>query len=626
MMLSLLSLIPMLPLAGFALLALGGGRLSHRQIAWIGTGSVGASALVAALVGIDVLAGLPEKAHYRQTLWLWVDTAGFTAGVTWYLDALSLLMMVVITGIGFLIHLYSVEYMAGDEGYRRFFAYMNLFVASMLILVLADNLLLLYLGWEGVGLCSYLLIGFWYRQSKNGAAAQKAFLVTRAGDTAFAIALFMLFTTLGTLSIQQVQILAVAAWPAGSGIAVAVAALLLVGAIGKSAQLPLHVWLPDAMAGPTPVSALIHAATMVTAGVYLIARMHALFSLAPPVLHAVAVIGVLTLLGAACSALVQRDIKRILAYSTISQIGYMFLALGVGAWSAAMFHFLTHACFKALLFLAAGAVILSIHHEQDIGRMGGLRRDLRLPFWASLAGAGALSGVPIVTSGFFSKEWILEATWHSPLGGPWLWLGGAVGALLTGLYSFRLIFTVFFGPVTTAPQERRSAALSVPLVVLAILAITVGWLQWPHELGEVHLFTRFLSSALPVLDAPGEPGGMQTAAVSLLSVLGIALAAWLYLPTSKPANRLAHFPAALALRSLWLEGWRVDRIYEWLLLRPWQWITGDARDRIDTLYATLARMVADLHVMLSRTENGQVRWYAASMAMGALLLIGWIAL
>jgi NADH-quinone oxidoreductase subunit L len=625
MMVALLSLIPGFPMAGFALLALAGGHFSRRQIAWIGTGSVGASALVTALVAVEFLAGLPKTTHYRQTLWPWIDTAGFTAGVTWYLDALSLLMAVVITGIGFLIHLYSVEYMAGEEGYRRFFAYMNLFVASMLVLVLADDLLLLYLGWEGVGLCSYLLIGFWYRQSENGAAAQKAFLVTRAGDTAFAIALCILFATLGTLSIQQVQVLAVASWPAGSEIAVATAALLLVGAIGKSAQLPLHVWLPDAMAGPTPVSALIHAATMVTAGVYLIARLHALFSLAPPVLHAVALIGVVTLLGAACSALVQRDIKRILAYSTISQIGYMFLALGVGAWSAAMFHFLTHACFKALLFLAAGAVILSLHHEQDIGRMGGLRRDLRLPFWASLAGAGALAGVPFVTSGFFSKEWILEAAWHSPLGGPWLWFGGAVGALLTGLYSFRLIFTVFFGPVTTAPRERRSAALSLPLVVLAMLAVAIGWLQWPRELGEVHLFSRFLSSALPPLDAPSEPGGIQTTAVSLLSLVGIALAAWLYLPTPKPDPSVG-LSVTLALRRLWLEGWRVDQVYDWLVLRPWQWITRDARDRTDRVYETVADIVAGLHVVLSRTQTGHVRWYATTIAMGAIVLIGWIAL
>ncbi len=375
-MLRLLWLIPALPLAGFLVLALFGGRLSRRQVAWVGCGSVGTAALIAVLVGADFLRGFPDRTSYHQTLWNWIDTSGMTVGVSWYLDALSLLMVTVITGIGFLIHLYSVEYMSGTgeagvsapagragedhQGYARFFAYMNLFVAAMLTLVLADNLLLLYLGWEGVGLCSYLLIGFWYREPEYGVAAQKAFIVTRIGDTAFAVGLFILFTQLKSLSIQQVQTLAADAWPVGSNVAVIVTALFLAGAVGKSAQLPLQVWLPDAMAGPTPVSALIHAATMVTAGVYLIARMHSLFALAPPVLEAVAVIGLLTLLLAGCSALVQRDIKRVLAYSTMSQIGYMFLALGVGAWSAALFHFLTHSCFKALLFLAAGSVIHSL--------------------------------------------------------------------------------------------------------------------------------------------------------------------------------------------------------------------------------------------------------------------------
>jgi NADH-quinone oxidoreductase subunit L len=450
--------------------------------------------------------------------------------------------------------------------------------------------------------------------------------VTRAGDTAFAIALFLLFTTLGTLSIQELQTVAVAIWPAGSTLAVAVAALLLVGAVGKSAQLPLQVWLPDAMAGPTPVSALIHAATMVTAGVYLIARMHALFALAPPVQYAVAVIGVLTLLVAACSALVQYDIKRILAYSTISQIGYMFLALGVGAWSASLFHFLTHACFKALLFLAAGAVILSLHHEQDIRRMGGLRRHLPVPFWTSLAGAGALAGVPLITSGFFSKEWILGEVWSSPLGGPWLWLGGAVGALLTGLYSFRLIFTVFFGPVTTVPHERRSPAVYVPLTVLAGLAISVGWLQWPGEIGGIHLFDSFMSSSLPTVQTTSGPSGLATAAVSALSLLGIAFAALLYLPANKPVDRLTRVDAVRAVGRFWHDGWRFDRLYEWTVLRPWQSITRDARDRLDRLYDTVAASLVELHRLLSRTQTGHVRWYAATIAMGALILIGWIAL
>src|SRR5690242_11571626 len=381
-MLPLLWLIPTLPLIGFLLLALGGSYLGHRSIAVIGTGSVALSALIAILIGIDFIAAPPPGFVFRQEAWTWIAVVGFSPGIVFYLDALSLVMVLVVTVISFLIHLYSTEFMSRDEGYARFFAYMNLFVGSMCILVLADNLLFLYLGWEGVGLCSYLLIGFWYRDPANVRAANKAFIVTRIGDTAMAIGLFLLFTTLGTLDIQELMNRAAHDWPAGSTLAITAAALLLGGAVGKSAQLPLQTWLPDAMAGPTPTSALIHAATMVTAGVYLIARTNVLFALAPPVQLAVAVIGAATLLMAAFSALAQRDIKRVLAYSTISQIGYMFLALGLGAWSAAMFHFMTHAFFKALLFLAAGAVIQSLHHEQDMFRMGGLRHQIPLAFWS----------------------------------------------------------------------------------------------------------------------------------------------------------------------------------------------------------------------------------------------------
>jgi NADH-quinone oxidoreductase subunit L len=533
-MLQLVWFIPALPMAGFLLLTLLGHRLSTRHISWIGVGSVAAAAGIAGIVAIEFVRVLPQTTWYRSTLWIWIDTAGMTVGISYYLDALSLLMTLVITGVGFLIHLYSTEYMSGDEGYRRFFAYMNLFVANMLILVLADNLLLLYVGWEGVGICSYLLIGFWYRESENGAAAQKAFIVTRIGDTAFAVGLLILFAQFTTLSIQEVQALALQAWPVGSGIALAVAVLLLAGAVGKSAQLPLQVWLPDAMAGPTPVSALIHAATMVTAGVYLIARMHVLFDLAPAAQYAVAIIGVLTLLLAGMSALVQRDIKRILAYSTISQIGYMFLALGVGAWSAGLFHFLTHACFKALLFLAAGAVIVSLNHEQDIFRMGGLRRALPLTFWTFLIGAAALSGLPLVTSGFYSKDWILWSAWSSVQGGLWLWLGGVIGALLTGLYIFRLIFLVFFGDLRSAPNRRPGLAMSIPLVVLAGLSLAVGFLEIPHTLGDVPLFSRYLAYSLPMPDTiPGlaeSTEAMQQVAVSLAALLGMGLAVILLTP------------------------------------------------------------------------------------------------
>ncbi len=427
-MLNLLWLIPTLPFAGFVLLALAGRRLGRNAVAAIGVGSVTLSALVTGIVAMGFLQHPPPAQRYTQTLWTWMDVNGFAPAIAFHLDALSLVMVLVVTFVGAIIHLYSVEFMREEEGYSRFFAYMNLFVGSMLVLLLADNLVLLYVGWEGVGLCSYLLIGFWYKDPANGRAARKAFIVTRIGDTAFAVGLFLLFTHLGTLHIQELMRNAAQQWPVGSSLAIAASALLLGGAVGKSAQIPLQTWLPDAMAGPTPVSALIHAATMVTAGVYLIARMHGLFLLAPPVMFAVAVVGAVTLLLAGFSAVTQRDIKRVLAYSTISQIGYMFLALGVGAFSAAIFHFLSHAFFKALLFLAAGAIIYSLHHEHDLFKMGGLRKLLPVTFWVFMIGALALAGLP-PTGGFASKGLILSETWTSPAGQS-LALGGRTARCL----------------------------------------------------------------------------------------------------------------------------------------------------------------------------------------------------
>ncbi|HUJ70013.1 MAG TPA: NADH-quinone oxidoreductase subunit L, partial [Syntrophorhabdales bacterium] len=363
----LLWLIPAIPFGGFLLLALGGKRFPRGVVAAFGAGSIGLSMVASFVVAGAFIRGgcLP----FSQALWTWIASDGFTPAFGFYLDGLSLVMVLVVSVVGFLIHLYSIGFMMGDEGYSRFFAYMNLFVGSMLLLVLSDNLLALYLGWEGVGLCSYLLIGFWYREPEKVRAAMKAFVVTRVGDTAFAIGLFVLFTGLGTLQIQEIGQKASAVWGTGSLLAAAAALLLLGGAVGKSAQIPLQTWLPDAMAGPTPVSALIHAATMVTAGVYLIARMNALYMLAPQARLIVAIVGAVTLLIAGASALTQKDIKRVLAYSTMSQVGYMFLALGVGAWSAAIFHFVTHACFKALLFLSAGVVIRALGNEHDIFRM-----------------------------------------------------------------------------------------------------------------------------------------------------------------------------------------------------------------------------------------------------------------
>jgi len=431
-MLELLWLVPVIPFIGFLILTLTCGKLPQVPAGIIGAGSIGLSFLVALFVGMQFSA--TEASSFSQTLWTWMSVGDFDAGFTFYLDGVSMVMMYVITGIGFLIHVYATGYMNGDPSFARFFSYMNLFVSAMLILVLADNLVLLFMGWEGVGLCSYLLIGFWYKDPNNGYCARKAFVMTRVGDAFMALGLFALFVSTGTLNIQEAMLNAEMEWEVGSGIATAVTLLLLGGAVGKSAQLPLQTWLPDAMAGPTPISALIHAATMVTAGVYLIARTHVLYTLAPEIQYLVGVIGAITLLMAGFTALTQSDIKKVLAFSTVSQIGYMFLALGVGAWNSAIFHLMTHAFFKALLFLTAGSIILAMHHEQDIFKMGGLRKDLPWSHWLFLIGTLGLVAFPGF-SGFFSKEEILASALANHDGGFILFLAGMLGAVMTYLYS-----------------------------------------------------------------------------------------------------------------------------------------------------------------------------------------------
>ena len=468
---------------------------------------------------------------------------GFSPSIAFTLDALSAVMILVVTGIGFLIHLYSTRFMIDEEGYSRFFAYMNLFVGSMLILVLASNLLLLYLGWEGVGLCSFLLIGFWYTDPENGRSARKAFIVTRIGDVSLAVGLFLIATTLGTLEVQEIAQRAAAAWPVGSTLAVAAAALLLGGAVGKSAQLPLQTWLPDAMAGPSPVSALIHAATMVTAGVYLIARMNALFSLAPSVQLAVAIIGAAGILVGGLSAVTQRNIKRVLAYSTMSQLGYMFLALGIGAWSGAIFHLVTHAFFKSLLFLGAGVVILAVNHEHDIYAMGGMAKKSPFAFWTFLIGGLALAAIPPTTAGLASKDLILATAWQSGPTGRVFWALGVAGVFITSVYIFRLLFLVFAGEPRTLPHHEGHAGghaagadgmqaggiMGVPLAILAVLCVGGGLLGLPKALGGAPHLVSFLDTALPVANV-AEPSS-QTEWMLLIiseaaSLLGIPLG-WL---------------------------------------------------------------------------------------------------
>jgi NADH-quinone oxidoreductase subunit L len=624
-MLELLWLIPALPFAGFLVLLLGGRLLPRAGIAAVGVGSVGLSCAFAFAVASGFIGRTPPVHFYVQRLWTWMSVGGFTPEIALYLDALSLVMMLVVTFVGFLIHLYSAEFMSEEEGYGRFFAYMNLFVGSMLTLVLADNLLLLYLGWEGVGLCSYLLIGFWYKDPANGRSARKAFVVTRVGDTAMSVGLFLLFTNLGTLQIQELMRLAAERWPVGSGLAVAAAALLLVGALGKSAQLPLQTWLPDAMAGPSPVSALIHAATMVTAGVYLIARTHVIFALAPPVQEAVAVIGALTLLMAGFSALTQTDIKRVLAYSTISQIGYMFLALGVGAWSAAIFHFMTHAFFKALLFLGAGILISGLHHEHDMFKMGGLRSQVPVTFWTFLIGASSLSALPLVTAGFYSKDLILFGAWASPAGSRWLWAAGLFGAFLTSLYTFRMVFVTFFGEAKMQVTRRPGGAMTVPVVVLAVLSVCAGFIELPSSLGGVSVFTDFLGTALPGEIIRRGAAGAETElmlAASAASVAGIILAYLFFFGADRAADRLYGMAPVRLLHRFWRSGWGFDWFYDFFLVRPFTWLARTNRDDgIDLIYLGTIWGAGRLSGLLGRSQNGKVRVYAAGIALGAVVAI-----
>ena len=569
-MIRLLWLIPALPFASALILVLIGSRLSKRVAAAVGAGSIGLSAVITILVAASFITSPPPANSYTQILWTWISVDGFRPQIGLYLDPLSLVMLLVVTFVGFLIHVYSAEFMIEDGDYSRFFAYMNLFVASMLMLLLGNNLLLLYLGWEGVGLCSYLLIGFWYRDPANGRAARKAFILTRVGDTAMSIGLYLLFTQLGTLGIQDLMQRASAQWPSGSTYAVAAAFLLLGGAVGKSAQLPLQVWLPDAMAGPTPVSALT-----------------------------------------------QHDIKRILAYSTISQIGYMFLALGVGAWQAAMFHFVTHAFFKALLFLGAGVIINAVDDEHSIFRMGGLRKELPVTFWTFLIAGCSLAGLPFVTAGFFSKDLIIWDAWSAQNGHPAFWIAGILGALLTALYTFRLIFRVFFGPLGIAVTKRPGYRMTIPLVVLAFLSVVGGYFREP-------LF-GFLHSALPsTIEA--HTGGLteirSETIAGLIFLIGLYFAYLFHLQKRNWADALVSGPVGRSLHQWWFADWGFDWIYDKVFVQPFVWASEiNKSDFIDAFYTGVAWLAQWFYRGLSRTETGRVRWYAAGMAAGSVLFL-----
>ncbi|BCR24457.1 NADH-quinone oxidoreductase subunit L [Aquipseudomonas alcaligenes] len=607
---NLLFLTLLFPLLGWFLLAFSRGRLSENTAALIGVGSVGLAALSAAWVVFQFLS-LPAGGVYTQTLWQWMNVGNLAPSFTLHLDGLSATMLGVVTGVGFLIHLFASWYMRGEEGYSRFFAYTNLFIFSMLLLVLGDNLLVLFFGWEGVGLCSYLLIGFYYKHVPNGNAALKAFIVTRIGDVFLMIGLFLLFLNLGTLNIQELMVLAPQKYVAGDTWLWVATLMLLGGAVGKSAQLPLQTWLADAMAGPTPVSALIHAATMVTAGVYLIARTHGLFLLTPEILELVGIVGGVTLVLAGFAALVQTDIKRILAYSTMSQIGYMFLALGVQAWDAAIFHLMTHAFFKALLFLASGAVIHACHHEQNIFKMGGLWKKLPLAYASFVVGGAALAALPLVTAGFYSKDeilWEAFASGHSEL-----LYAGLAGAFLTSIYTFRLIFIAFHGEQKTEAHAGHGLAHNVPLATLIVLSTFVGALITPP-----------LAGVLPqsIGHAGGEAKHGLEIASGAIALAGILLAALLFLGKRTFATTVAQSAPGRFLSAWWFAAWGFDWLYDKLFVQPYLLICRLlGRDPIDLSIGLVPRLARGGNALLARSQTGQVRWYATSIAGGAVLVL-----
>jgi NADH-quinone oxidoreductase subunit L len=565
-------------------------------------------------------------------LWGWIEAGKFHAELGLRLDALSGVMVMIVTGVGALIHLYSVGYMAHDEDFARFFTYMNLFAFSMLILILADNLLMMFVGWEGVGLCSYLLIAFWYTNPQYAYNGRKAFVVNRIGDAGFLLGMFTIVATLGAHGIWTLDFVELRQHAAllGGAAATAAGCLLFIGATGKSAQIPLYVWLPDAMVGPTPVSALIHAATMVTAGVYMIARLGFIYTMAPSALDLVATIGAVTAVFAATIAIVQPDIKKVLAYSTISQLGYMFLGVGSGAYASGIFHLMTHAFFKGLLFLCAGSVIHALGGEQNMNKMGGLRRKLPITFWTMFIATLAIAAVPPF-SGYFSKDLILEAAYDS--GHSWLWFLGVITAGLTSFYMFRLIFMTFFGESRVDSEKEHHlhespAAMTIPLIVLAILATVGGWVNLPDGLLWGNAFVRFLAPAVgafkPIVEA--SPTSLSLVA-SIASALGIALAYLFYL-------RLPGIPMLLAWRlqdlyNLLLNKYYIDQLYNFIVTRPLFWVSSNVLNRaIDSFAIDGAADGAGLAVQTSgqiarRAETGNVQHYAFVYLLGALGVVAY---
>ncbi len=638
----LLGLAVFLPLLGFLINGLFGWKIrSERLSGIIGCSTVGIAFVVAVAAFLQMLGSPVEERTHFVELFPWIHAGGLAVNVGYQVDQLSILMMLIVTGVGFIIHVYSIGYMHGDPGFRRFFSYMNLFIFAMLNLVMADNFLLLFLGWEGVGLCSYLLIGFWYdRKFEKGTtadAAKKAFIVNRIGDFGFLIGMFLIFETFGSLSFATVFPHAEAVG-GNTGLMTAITLALFLGATGKSAQIPLFVWLPDAMAGPTPVSALIHAATMVTAGVYMVARCSVLFALAPAAMTVVAIVGALTAVMAASIGLVQNDIKKVLAYSTISQLGYMFLAMGVGAFSAGMFHVTTHAFFKALLFLGSGAVIHALHEEQNIQKMGGLAKSLPVTSKTFFVGMIAIAGIPPL-AGFFSKDEIL---WKAFSGGHWvLWLLGLGGALMTAFYMARLYTLTFEGnPRWDSGKHPHEAprTMTIPLIVLAVLSTIGGFIGLPASLGGSNPFEHWLEPVFEPANgilALGESSGESIEYVLmglsvLVAIAGIMVARrWFLAQPAIPQTLKERFTVPYNL--LWNK-YFVDEAYDAAVVNPiakgsekllWKGIDVGV---IDWVVNAGARLVGWLSRTLRVMQTGIAHSYILVFLGGVIAFLGWVLL
>jgi len=626
----IVTLIPLFPLFGFLILGLGFRNIPRKITSFIGPGTILASFILSIIVLINIHHFTISPFHH---LFNWIKVGNLTIPFAFLIDPLSCLMLLIVTGVGFIIHVYSIGYMHEDQGYNRFFAYMNLFVFSMLLLVMGANYVIMFIGWEGVGLCSYLLIGFWFRNQEFNNAAKKAFIMNRIGDLGFLLGMFLLFITFNSLNYTDIFIQA-KNYPVGSGVIIAITLLLFVGAVGKSAQIPLYTWLPDAMAGPTPVSALIHAATMVTAGVYMVARSNILYVLAPPTMLVIGITGMVTLLLAAIIAIYQNDIKKILAYSTISQLGYMFVALSFGAFSTAMFHLTTHAFFKALLFLAAGSVIHALGGEQDIRKMGGLNQSMPKTYWTFLIATLAITGIPPL-SGFFSKDEILmHVLTHSVP----FWIFAAFGVILTTFYMFRLLYLTFFGKYRGTVEEHHHlhespSVMTIPLIILAVLSAIGGFINIPNVFEGTERLNTFLAPVFA--DASmfihkryifsGAYNEILIMTVPLVfSIIMIILAFQRFYIDKKimdDKSVTGNFFSNLIYRRFY-----VDEIYDFLFVRPVLWLSKMFYNLVELKFIDrgvngIGTFVIRMGNTIRYMQTGHVGFYLFIMVMSIIAIL-----